>query len=181
MAFRQTALVLCFGDAVTDVTTSSDQKYPLGTKREEEGEVYRYVQRNDATIDFAANALVYRGTTQANFWEICGDVSDVDSAFAAGVAMAAIANSGFGWIKTVGYVAALKKKPGTAAYSWVKGDVLVAAQAATDDGRASRLIIAASTKVSAAELRSSMERPIGWAAAAATKSALTGAAYINLE
>lgn len=179
MANRLTDKVFFFGDAVSDVGTV--QLYALGTLRDEEGEKYRYVKRNDATVDFAANALVYRGSTQATFWEVTGDVSDSDSAFAAGVAMGAIANGGYGWIKTKGYVAALKKKSGTAAYSWVKGDVLCAAQAATDDGDAQRLVIAAATKVSAAELRTALERPIGWAAAAATKAAVTGAAYVDFE
>lgn len=172
-------LGIFFGDAVTDVTT--ELKYPLGTKREQGGNTYRFVQRNDAQIDFAAGALVYRGSTQATFWEITGDVSDADSAFAAGVAQGAIANSGYGWILTKGYYATLKKKTGTTAYTISKGDVLMAAQAATDDGRATRMIIAAATKVSAAELRTSMERPIGFAAAAATKAATTVAAYIELE
>lgn len=168
-----------FGDAVGDIGTKL--LYPLGTKREEGGNTYRYVERNDATVTLAADVLVYRGSTQATFWEVTGDVSDADSAFAAGVIKGAVADDGFGWMLTKGYVAALKKKTGTAEYSWVKGDVLCAAQAATDDGRASRLVIAASTKVSAAELRTALERPIGHAAALATKASLTGAAYIDLE
>ena len=175
----QTASAISWKDAVSDVGTV--QLYPLGSKREEDGQIYRYCEVNDATVTLAAGVLVYRGSTQASLWEITGDVSDSDSAFCVGAAMGAIADNGFGWVKTKGYVASLKKKPGTAAYSLAKGDVLVAAQAATDDGRASRLIIAASTKVAAAELRSALERPIGWAAAAATKSSLTCAAYISCE
>lgn len=179
MANRQTNMILFYGDAVTDVSTT--QKYVLGTKREEEGQTYRYVQRNDATVTIAAGDLVYRGSTQATFWEITGDVSDCDSAFAAGVAQGAIADAGFGWIKTKGYEATLKKLNGTAAYSLLKGDALIAAHSSTSDGKVQRAVIAASTKVSAAELRKVMERVIGFAAAAATNSAVAVAAYIDLE
>lgn len=180
MANRQTALALHFGDAVTDVGTT--QLYPLGTRREEEGKVYRYVKNVDATVTMVANDLVYHdGTTTNTMWQVNGDLSDVDSAFAAGVAQGVIANAGYGWIGTKGNFT-VKKKTGTAAFSWIKGDAIIASGAnATDDGRAQRAVIAAATKVSAAELRAFQERVIGYAIAAATKTAASGTVYVELE
>jgi|SRR5690349_3710721 len=175
------ARVISFGDLVTD--TGAVQLYPLGTRREEDGSTYRYVKRDDSTVAFASGDLVYRdaATTAGVYWEVSGDVSDHDPALVAGVARSSIADAGFGWILTKGVVTNLKKKNGTAAYSWRKGDVLIPGAAASQDGYASRVVIAASTKVSAAELAAALERPIGWAVATATNSATSGSAIIELE
>lgn len=179
MANRQLALALCFGDAVTAVGTV--QLYPLGTKRDEEGSTYRYVKNVDATVTMVAGDLVYRdGTLTNTAWQINGDVSDVDSAYAAGIAQGVIANGGYGWILTRG-AASVKKKSGTAAHSWIAGDVLIAKGAATDDGKVGKLIGAAATKVSQAELKTMLERIVGWARGASTKAAALGNAYIDLE
>lgn len=182
MAVYQTDKVLSFGDLVSDVSTV--QKYPLGTRRDQDGQVYRYVKRNDSTVAFASGDVVYRagGVTSGALWEVSGDLSDQDSAFAVGIAVSSIADSGFGWVKTKGLVTNLKKKAGTAAFSLVKGDAIIASGAnASDDGRAQRIVVATSTKVSRAELRAALERIIGFCASAATNSATSVTAYIDLE
>lgn len=187
MANILTNLAVSFKDAVGDVGTV--QLYPLGTKREQDGQVYRYVQRDDSTVAFASGDLVYRaGSTAAALWKVSGDISDQDSAFACGVAMGSIADAGYGWVKTKGLVTNLKKKPGTAAYSLAKGDFLVAAQAATDDGRASRWIGFVATLTLGAlraqvntAVRRVHERIVGWAVAVATNSATSCSAFIDLE
>lgn len=173
--------VLSFKDLVTE--TGTDLLYPLGTRREEDGQTYRYVQRDDSTVAFASGDLVYRdaATTAGVFWQVSGDLSDHDPALVAGVAKSSIADGGYGWILTKGVVTNLKKKNGTAAYSWRKGDVLIPAPAATDDGRASRVITATGSKVSKAELLAALERPIGYVVATATNSATSGSAVIDLE
>ena len=187
MAIVLTNLAVSFKDLVSDVGTT--QLYPLGTKREQDGQIYRYVQRDDSTVNFAAGDLVYRaGSTAAALWKVSGDLSDQDSAFACGVAMGSIADAGYGWVKTYGLVTNLKKKPGTAAYSLAKGDVLVAAQAATDDGRVSRWVGLISTLTLGAlraqlntSIRRVSERIVGWAVAVATNSATSCSAFIDLE
>ena len=179
MANRQTNTAFFFGDLVTAVGTT--QLYPLGTKREEEGKTYRYVKNVDATVTMVAGDLVYRDGTSTNTnWQITGDISDVDASFASGIAMGVIANGGYGWILTKG-ISSVKKKPGTAAHSWRVGDVLIAKNAATDDGRVGRAVIAASTKVSAAELAANLERIVGYAYVLATKSAIAGTCLVDLE
>lgn len=174
------ARVISFGDLVTD--TGSVQLYPLGTKREEDGATYRYIKRDDTTVAFVSGDLVYRdaATTAGVYWEVSGDISDHDPALVAGVAKSTVADGAYGWILTKGVVTNLKKKAGTAGYSWRKGDVLVPAPAATDDGRAAR-VVGTATKISLAELQAAMERPIGWVVATSTNSATSGSAIIELE
>lgn len=185
MATNNTGRALSFGDLVTDVGTV--QLYPLGTKREEDGMVYRYVKRDDSTVAFASGDLVYRaGSTAAAYWNVSGDISDQDAAFVAGVAKGSIADAGYGWILTKGLVTNLKKKSGTTALRWVKGDVLI--PQATDDGKAQRFIGLIATLTLGAlraqvmtSIRKVLERPVGWAVANATKAATSGSAYIDLE
>jgi hypothetical protein len=187
MATVLTNLAISFKDAVTDVGTS--QLYPLGTLREQEGQSYRYVKRNDSTVAFAAGDLVYRvGSTVAVYWNVSGDISDQDAAFVAGVAQGSIADGGYGWIKTKGLVTNLKKKAGTAGFTLVKGDFLIPAAAATDDGRAQRFVGLISTLTLGAlraqvmtSIRKVLERVVGHAAAAASGATVACSAYIDLE
>lgn len=182
----QEGIVLAFGEAVTD-TGNTTQQYPLGTIRMEETsdavgiETYRYVYFTNGAgnVAAAAGALCYRGVTQADPWDVTSDVSDVDSAFAVGVFQSVLVDATYGWVKTKGYEASLLRATGV---KWAKGDQLHAAPAATDDGKAERIDIAATTKVSGAELRTALEAPVGFAAAAsASTTNTTGAAYIDLE
>lgn len=181
------AHAISFGENV-DSTGDATQRYPLGQIRQEETslavgvETYRYVYFDNGAgnVAAAASAIAYRGITQAEPWDVTSDVSDVDSAFAAGVFQSVLADTQYGWIKTKGYVSALKKVTGTG-QAWVKGDVLYAGADATDDGKAERLALTATTKVSGAEIRRVLERVIGWAAAAKSSTTATGAAYIEFE
>ena len=180
-----TAISFKDAGATTDHATA---RYPYGQIRVEETsatrgcETFRYTTFDNGAgnIAAAAGAIAYRGDTQANFWDVTSDVSDVDAAFAAGVFQNAITDARKGWIKTQGYEASLKKKTGTG-FAWVKGDYLSAAPSATDDGKARNIKIAATTKVSGAEIRLILERNVGFAAAAASSTTATGAAYIDLE
>jgi len=182
---RNAGVVIAFGDSVTS-TGSATALYPKGTRREEETssdrgvETFRYVyfDNGSGNVAAAAGALAYRGKTPANFWDVTSDVSDVDSAFAAGVFQSALTDECYGWIKTKGYESALKKKTGSG-YGWTRGDVLHAA--AATDGEAQPLVTAAATKVSKAELKAVLERVVGYAAATVSSTTASGAAYIDLE
>jgi hypothetical protein len=187
MAGRLCNQAIAYSDEVTS-TGSATQLYPKGQVRVEEGTVaagastYRYVYFDNGAgnIAAAAGAIAYRGVTAANFWDVTSDVSDVDSAFAAGAFQSVIVDTYYGWIKTKGYQSNLKKSTGTG-LGWTKGDALYAGGAATDDGKAYRIKLAATTKVTGAEIRAILERPVGWAAAAVSSTTATGAAYIEFE
>lgn len=178
--------VVAFSDLVTS-TGAAVALYPKGLLREEEtssargAEAFRYVYFDNGTaVAAAAGALAYRGVTAANFWDVTSDVSGVDSAFAAGAFQSIITDTYYGWVKTRGYESALKKSTGSG-YGWTKGDVLYAGGAATDDGKAYRIKLTATTKVSGAELRAILERIVGWAAATVSSTTASGAAYIDFE
>lgn len=182
----RTCIAESFDENVT-TTGNATAKYPLGTLRIEEtsaaagAETYRYVYFDNGAgnVAAAAGALCYRGVTQAEPWDVTSDVSGVDSAFAAGVFQSVLADTQYGWVKTKGYEASLKRVTGV---KWAKGDYLRAGPDATDDGKAERVNLTATTKVSGAELRAALERGVGFAAAAsASTTSATGAAYIELE
>lgn len=176
-----------FTDEVTS-TGNATALYPLGAMRIEETsaavgcETYRYVKFDNGAgnVAAAAGALCYRGTTAANVWDVTSDVSDVDSAFAVGVFQSVLTDAYYGWVKTKGYQSNLKKRTGSG-YGYTKGDYIYAAGAATDDGKATRVKLAATTQVSGAEFRAAMERGVGYAAATVSSTTATGAAYIDLE
>lgn len=186
MAGRNGVAVV-FSDEVTS-TGSAQPLYPLGAIRHEvTGEdsgtyTYRYVifDNGAGNIAAASGAVAYRGKTQADFWEVTTDVSDVDSAFACGVFQSVLTDAYYGWVLTKGYITNLRKKTGSG-FGWTKGDYLFAAGEATDDGKAARVKLAATTKVTGAEFRAAVERGVGFAAATVSSTTATGAAYINLE
>lgn len=180
-------IILSFGDVVT--TTGTDvAKYPLGTIRIEETsaavgcETYRYVYHNEATVAAVANGLCYKGGTKANPWEVGMDISDVKGAFACGVFMSVLTDLYYGWVKTKGFVTALKKRIGTNR-DWLQGDFLVAAEAASGDGMAESWASASTgeSKVSGDEIHRALERIIGYSASVHLSTTKVGKAYINLE
>ena len=180
-------IVLSFGDLVTTTGTAT-AAYPLGTIRIEETstakgcETYRYVYHNEATVAAAAGGLAYKGGTLANNWEVGMDVSDVKSSFAVGVFQSVLTDTYYGWVKTRGYEASLKKKIGTNR-DWLKGDFLVAANGASNDGMAEAWVSASTgeSKVSGDEIHRALERIVGFAASTALSTTLVGKAYIDLE
>lgn len=180
-------IVLSFGDLVTTTGTAA-AAYPLGTIRIEETsaakgcETYRYVYHNETTVAAAAGGLAYKGGTVANNWEVGMDVSDVKSSFAVGVFQSVLTNTYYGWVKTKGYESSLKKKIGTNR-DWLKGDFLVAANGASNDGMAESWVSASTgeSKVSGDEIHRALERIVGYAASTALSTTLVGAAYIDLE
>lgn len=187
---RQAHAILSFGDVVTS-TGSSTALYPLGTIRTDETsaavgcETYRYVYQNEATVTAAAGGLCYRKCTAANlanFWEIGMDVSDTKSSFAVGVYVSVLGDTKYGWVKTKGYVASLKKKIGTNR-DWLVGDFLVSANGASNDGMAEAWVSASTgeSKVSGDEVHRALERIVGYAASSALSTTLVGKAYIDLE
>jgi hypothetical protein len=178
-------IIFSFGDAVT-TTGSATALYPLGTVRIEETsaavgcETYRYVYHNEATVATVAGGLAYKGGTVANPWEVGMDVSDVKPAFATGVFQSVLTNAYYGWVKTKGYQASLKKRIGTNR-NWVAGEILVATDGASGDGMAEAFTSTASTKITEAELHRALERIVGYAASTALSTTLVGKAYVNLE
>lgn len=182
----RSGIPLIFVDEVTS-TGSATALYPLGAVRHEEASAdagvytYRYVVFDNGTaVAAASGAVAYRGDTQADFWDVTSDVSDVDSAFACGLFQSVLTDLYYGWVLTKGYVTNLRKKTGSG-FGWTKGDYLYASGEATDDGEAVRIKLAATTKVSGAEFRAALERGIGFAATTVSSTTATGAAYINLE
>lgn len=181
------ATAIAYGDLVTS-TGSATQLYPRGTARTEETsvnvgmETYRYVYFDNGTgnVAAAAGAVAYRGVTAARPWEVTSDVSDVDSAFAAGAFQSILVDTQYGWIKTKGYQSNVKKLTG-AGNAWLKGDYLFALGSTTSDGRAGRIKLVATTKVSGAEIRAILERSVGHAAAAVSSTTATGGVYLDLE
>lgn len=179
-------IILSFGDAVTTTGTAA-AAYPLGTIRIEESstagrgcETYRYVYQNETTVTPVANGLAYRGQTLGNIWEVGMDVSDVHSAFACGVYMSALTNTYYGWVKTKGYVAALKKVAGTA-LNWTQGAYLHSGNGASQDGMAKIFKPVTASKVSSADVKNALQRQVGWAVSTAVSTTLVGKAYVDLE
>lgn len=180
-------IILSFGDLVTS-TGVATAAYPLGTIRIEETsaavgcQTYRYVYHNETTVATVAGGLAYKGGTLANNWEVGMDVSDVKSSFAVGVFQSVITNTYYGWVKTKGYEASLKKKIGTDR-NWLAGDFLVSANGASNDGMAEAWVSASTgeSKVSGDEIHRALERIVGYAASTALSTTLVGKAYIDLE
>src|SRR5262245_6807319 len=121
------ANAITFSDLVSS-TGSATALYPLGMRREEEtsaavgAEVYRYVyfDNGSGNVAAAAGALCYRGVTQARPWEVTSDVSTVKSSYVAGVFQSVLADTQYGWVKTKGYEASLKKSTGSG-FGWTAG------------------------------------------------------------
>jgi hypothetical protein len=184
MAKENTGQALVFGDLVTDVSAS--QLYVLGTRRDEDGQIYRYVKFDNGAgnVAAAAGALCYRGiasvtnSASLQMWTVTSDVSDVDSAFAAGVFVSVIADAGFGWILTRGNYATVKKQTGSG-NAWVKGDCILALPSSTADGKAGRWITTAT--ITTAPVRRLVERQVGFARAAVSTTTASGKAFIELD
>lgn len=179
-------IIFSFGDAVTTTGTAA-AAYPLGTMRIEESstsgrgcETFRYVYHNETTVATAAGGLAYKGGTIGNNWEVGMDISDVKPGFAVGVFQSVLTNLYYGWVKTKGYEATLKKRIGTNR-NWVQGEFLVAGDGASCDGMAEAWAVTATTKVSETEAHRALERIVGYAASTALSTTLAGKAYVNLE
>lgn len=188
MAGRMGHNVASFGEEVT-TTGDATQRYPLGTQRMEESstvargcETYRYIYQNEATVAAASGGIAYGGQTLGNPWEVGMDVSDVKGAFAVAVYQSILADTKYGWGKTRGYEASLKKRTGTDR-NWIKGDFLVSADAASGDGMAEAWVSASTgeSKVSGDEVHRALERIVAWAASTALSTTKVGKAYVQLE
>lgn len=103
-----TAGPFVWNDAVADATATP--YFPLGTKREEDGKAYRYVQFNDGSgnIAAAAGAVAYSLAAATNRWVVTCDVSDTDQNQVAGVLLSIVTNLYYGWMQTGGYYATVK-------------------------------------------------------------------------
>ena len=185
----RSGIPLMFTDEVTS-TGSATALYPLGALRIEvnstaaEGNcTYRYVKFDNGSgnVAAAAGACCYAiSTTATKQWDVTSDVSTTDSGLAKGVFQSILTDAYYGWIKTKGYQSNVKKATGSG-HAWVKGDYLHSLGAATDDGRISRIKLAATTKATGAELRALLERHCGYAAAAVSSTTATGGAYLEME
>lgn len=160
MAQRQTASALVFGDAVS--ATGSTQLYPLGAKREEEGKVYRYVKRNDATVAPIANQLAYHVD---GAWAVCMDVSDVDRNLVMGVFQSVIANGEYGWVLSKGLATLVTNGDDDIS----KGDAIIAS--ASGDG----------TCDSTAQDTAPTNKIVGWALADDVDGSNTVDVFVDLE
>lgn len=180
-------IAITFDDLVSS-TGAATAKYPLGTLRVEETsaaagcETYRYVvfDNGSGNVAAAAGALCYRGSTAANIWDVTSDVSTVHSGLVVGAFQSVLTDGYYGWVKTKGYQSNLKKQSGSG-FGWTKGHVLYASNSATADGKAINVKLAATSKVSGAELRAALQRIVGWASANVSSTTGTGGCYISLE
>ncbi len=151
-------------DLVTQAYT--EQKFPLGLYREEDGKGYRFVKQNDATVTVTANSLAYHvGGTAATAYVVCQDVSDSDRNLVLGVYQSVIPDAGYGWIQTKG--------PSTVNTNGdddiAAGDAVIAS--AAGDGTAD----------STAQDTAPICKVVGWAMAADSDSANTVLTMLTLE
>ncbi len=185
MALGRIAHAITFTDDVT-TTGSATQLYPLGTRREEETtlalgtEVYRYVLHSANSVATVAGGLAYRGVTIALPWKVTGAIASGASGLACGVYQSVATDARYVWMKTKGYQSNLKKQAGTG-MSWAKGQYLFSDPSTTANMKARVIKIAATTKVSGAEIRAMLQRNIGFAASTHSTTNTTGKAYVELE
>ncbi len=148
-------------DLVTDVRTSAQGPlYTKGQYREENGKGYRYIgfDNGTANIACAAGYLLYIKAAATDPWIVTHDVSDTTTNAVRGVAVAVIADGGFGWMQTKGYNAAVETDAGD---DFAAGDAAIAH--ATEDGEADRT----------AKGTAPVSRVVGWAMDADSDSADT--------
>lgn len=160
---------LAFGsdEEITDVYTTP--KFPLNLKREEDGKVYRFVKytKGTASVTAVAGNLVYWTATNG---VVVGDESD--SSVPAGMLMAVIADTGYGWIQVRG-VATLNNEGTDIAL----GAALIAS---TTDGKATSIVAAEFTTLDPTIVQMNrVVRFVGYALEAIT--ATSGACFLNLE
>lgn len=86
---------------VTD--TYSDERYDLGTYREESGKGYRFVKYDNGTgnLTLAENDVLYYVNSSDH--TVTKDVTDTDINHVAGVAVGAISDGEYGWMQTYGH------------------------------------------------------------------------------
>jgi hypothetical protein len=113
---------LAFSDDDQVTTVYTTQKFPLLTKREENGIIFRFVKyvKGSNNVVCAANNLVYYTATTG---QVTG--SHADSLVPAGWAQGVIADTGFGWIAVRGPQTMLTNSSNDI----VIGDALVVASA----------------------------------------------------
>ncbi len=159
-------LVYGSDDALT--TTYTAQKFPLHTKREEDGKVYRFVKFDNGSGNVASVAgnLAYWTATTG---QVTSDESD--SSVPAGIFQAVIADASYGWIQTSG--PATVNNEGT--------DIALGAQiiASTTDGKVTSIVAAEFTTTAAtlAQINRCV-RTVGYALEAIT--ATSGACFLTL-
>lgn len=94
-------LAISFGDAVTDVGTVL--LYPLGTKREQDGKVYRYVQLDSGATAAVDGQLAFRaGGASGSVYIVTKTAANTAPNLSCGIFQSVIAASGYGWILTKG-------------------------------------------------------------------------------
>lgn len=109
-AVAYTNSVIAFGDDDLVTTTYTDQRFPLGLYREQDGKGYRFVQFDNGSGNVAslAGSLAYLvGTVDTNAlltgrWVVTMDVSDTSRNKVRGVFAAVTADGSFCWIQTKG-------------------------------------------------------------------------------
>ena len=158
MANRQTDKVLFFGDAVTAVRTSAEGGlYPLGTKREEEGATYRYVQVDSGATAVVVDQLLFRAGSGSGPWVVTKTVANTAPNLSCGAAVAVIAASGYGWMKSKGRVSAMVT---AAAGTLVKGDIAIEELATTGKVR-EQIVATADTAVAVLVQTKLIIHPVG--------------------
>ena len=169
----QTALALVYADLVADVKTSTDGKlYPLGTKREEDGKIYRYVEKGAGATAAVNGKLAYH---QDGDFKVTATAADTDDGLVAGVWMSVIAASGFGWIMVRGR----KTLTTSGVDDIIKGDALIGDAAAAGGVRRAVLTVAGTT---GAEVRAALDMGIvARALADDVDAADTVDAYVVIE
>jgi len=159
---------LVFGDDDLVTTVYTYAKFPVHTKREQDGKVYRFVKytAGTATVVAVAGNLCYWTATSGT---TVGDESD--SAVPAGVLAAVIAADGYGWIQTGGPCTV--NNEGT--------DIALGANmiSSATDGKATSIVAAEFTTTAAtlAQINRCV-RTIGYSLEAVTGT--SGATYLTL-
>lgn len=151
-------------DTVTTVYTV--QKFPLGMKRERDGQIYRFVKYDNGTGNLAALAggVCYIKAPATDVNTVTMDVSDTHVNQAYGIFVSVPADNGYCWVLRRGYYAAVLTNGDD---DIAAGDALIG----VGDG----------TVNSTAAATAPTHKVVGWASAADNDGANTVAAYITLE
>lgn len=118
---RNTGQAISFGDLITDVGTK--RKYPLGTERSQDGDLFVYVGMDAGATAAVVNHLAYHVDGD---WTITKTAANTNESLVAGAFISVIPASGFGWIRRGGRQTLVT----SGVDDIVKGDKLISAASA---------------------------------------------------
>ena len=171
-------LGVSFFDAVTDTRTSAEgPSYPVGTKREQGGSVYRYVSMDAGATAAVDGQLAFRvGGASNGPWVVTKTAANTAPNLSCGVFQSVIPASGYGWILTKGIDTLVT----SAVDDIAKGDAVIEALASA--GTIRKQIVATADTAAAVLVQSLLfVHVVGVAVDADDNSADTCRVMVDLE